>query len=106
MNWGILKDGNCPKCANILILKSIDEINHIMKCGVCEFKISLGKYNDLCKGKQSSIYKEKKKKYKSIDRYNDKLKTKAILASEAQRIERESNLRRMIAKGLLNPELL
>lgn len=94
MNWENLSSGRCPKDDEELYQDKFD----FLKCGYCTFKIGLGKFTDLTKGKKSTKYKAATKRNKFIHKYKTNIKKSMDKAIDKQREERESNLRRMNAK--------
>jgi hypothetical protein len=66
-------------------------------CKYCDFKIRQSKYVDLIKGKESNSYKSAVNKFEKIKKYKEKIKNAVQINID----ERQSNLRRMLAKGLI-----
>lgn len=100
IRWANIKDGKCPKCSTDFDITTIKQ-GKMIRCASerCDYKISYLKYIDLLKGTKSSHYKEMVKYYKSVDRYKQKKKADYQKAIDLQNQERESNLRRMRARG-------
>lgn len=102
MNWGNLHKGTCPRCDEVLFQDKFE----LVKCGFCTFKIRLGKYTDLVKGKEASAYRHAVKRNQFVDKYHKQQKRSVKLAIDKQTAERESNLKRMKAKMNLSNGLL
>lgn len=96
LQWSNLHTGKCPKCSGELFNN-----NGYMKCSECTFKISLAKFSDSVKGKESTAYRTTVKRYKKIKTVKKKIVDRTKQAIDAQNKEREANLKRMKAKGLL-----
>ena len=102
LKWSNLQKGICPKCDMIFDYNEIRPGSLVVcQSRNCTYRISYVKFIDLQKGTKSSVYKQMTKYYKSVDRYKDKVKIGFKSAIEAQNKERESNIKRMKAKGLL-----
>ena len=97
MLWQNISKNQCPKCSRMLNPDYLG-MGMVICGGICDFKISYGKFMDLSKGKDSDVYKATVKKNKSISRYKHDVNVKYKMASMAQQLERESNLRRMTRK--------
>ena len=95
--WDNLHKGLCPKCNGVLF----DNTYGFFKCSDCTFKIGSGKFADMVKGKQSTAYRKVLKQRKQAQKFYKKEKTRLGQIIEQQNKERESNLRRMQAKGLI-----
>lgn len=98
-NWGNLSKGTCINCDEIL-----EEENGIVFCKYCSFRISLKKYMDLIKGKESQAYKAKVSRFKKIKKFKEKQKKQIKISNDIQNQERLSNLRRMLTKGLISQQ--
>lgn len=95
-NWNNLSKGLCPKCSGVLFNNT-----YSMKCSDCEFKIGMGKFTDCIKGKEATAYRKILNQRRKIKKFNTIQKSRELTAVELQQKERESNLRRMKAKGLI-----
>jgi len=91
MNWSNLNKGICINECN----EPLESKNAMIFCKYCNFKIRKNKYLDLIKGKESSAYQKTVKRFQKLKDYKEKMKQSINQNVE----ERNSNLRRMFAKG-------
>lgn len=95
IQWSNLIKGVCINGCNEPLINE----GEMVYCKFCDFKIRLSKYQDLILGKKSKSYKKIKNKFSKIKNYHDRMN----VGIEAQRLERESNLRRMKQKTVEKP---
>lgn len=96
MNWNNLSKGICINECN----EPLENKGRMVICRYCDFKIRMSKYQDLIKGKESKAYKKATSNFQRIKKYKDKM-SKSI---DANRIERENNLKRMLNKGIITQD--
>jgi hypothetical protein len=71
-----------------------------MACG-CGFKMSIGKFIEATKGKKAEAYRLAVARNIKIDKFKAKSKIRYRKAELTQNKEREDNLKRMRAKGII-----
>lgn len=95
-NWSNLNKGYCINNCN----EPLKNHGNTIFCEYCNFKIGMSKYKDLIKGKDSTAYKRSLAHFNKLKTYNEHINS--VIQSGID--ERKSNLRRMLAKGLITKE--
>ena len=103
MNWENVSKGLCPKCSEILRLSTVDQWIECENTD-CDFRARQSKLAEIVKGKQSKAYQKKVAIYKGYKLRRKKIKKHGEMIKKVLDSERASNLRRMLAQGLITQQ--